>query len=64
MSDENKCREGHKWDGIFPVIDPKKLEPQYPQLWGKVCDCGRMKILGEAVCGCVDPRWEVQIVAT
>lgn len=57
------CSEGHTWEGVRPLVDPNKMEPQFQRFWGKPCDCGRMKIAAESECGCFVKQWEIQIIA-
>lgn len=63
---EIPCKNEHLWNGrrMVELLDPMKLEVQHPELWGKACGCGRMKIFGEATSGCAcdgSVRWEFQI---
>lgn len=56
------CSEGHTWEGVRPLIDSSKMEPQFKHFWGQACDCGRMKIVAESECGCYVKVWEIQII--
>jgi hypothetical protein len=59
------CRVEHTWNGIAPHVDTNRYEPQFPELWNKPCDCGKVKILQESGCGCEGGnKWQLVIVQT
>lgn len=62
---EIPCKREHVWNGrrMVDLLDPMNYQAQHPELWGKACDCGRMKIIGENASGCActnTARWEFQ----
>ncbi len=64
-NNEIPCRSEHLWDGkrMVELLDPMKHEAQHPELWGKACDCGRMRVIAEGIVGCAcdgSARWEFQ----
>lgn len=66
---EVPCKREHLWNGkrMVELLDPMRLEVQHPELWGKPCDCGAIKIFGESISGCAcdnSVRWEFQIGQT
>lgn len=63
MEERIPCKDGHEWDHVKPSVDPNRFEPQFPELWGKPCDCGKVKILQESGCGCSGGnKWEIVVV--
>lgn len=62
MSEEEKCRIGHQWNGVKPEIKESLMQDQYPDLHNKPCDCGRVLFTEEA-CGCPHNRyWEIVLI--
>jgi len=61
MDEEIKCKFGHTWGGILPVVDPAKWEDQFPQFQGHPCDCNKL-IFIERLCTCPlqTRKWEIK----
>lgn len=55
----NKCELQHEWNGERPKVNPDKHEIQFPELYGKQCDCGQV-IWFEELCGCAIKKWEAR----
>lgn len=58
MSETKPCRNGHRWNGVVPKIDPKKLFEQHSDLLGKPCDCGKF-LYNSRDCGCAEKEREI-----
>jgi len=53
------CAHGHVINGQIPTVDQTKFEVQYPDLIGKVCDCGKLKYFEEKCNTCTGDKWKI-----
>lgn len=53
------CAHGHVIDGVIPTVDPLVFSVQYPDLVGKVCDCGKLKYFEEKCLTCNGDKWKI-----